>query len=98
MLTDDALRSYTVNTHHLLQLLSLTTIFEFDGLSNCIPAFSCHLGSRELQITLLMLWQPRSVVDVKCLVHGIKAFSLFNDHRVVFFLQKIAAARHCGHF
>lgn len=29
--------SHMRNTHHLLQLLSLTTIFEFDGLSNYIP-------------------------------------------------------------
>lgn len=38
------------HTHHLLQLLSLTTIFEFEGLSNHIPALSRHMGSRELQI------------------------------------------------
>lgn len=42
MLTDGAPRSSMENTHHLLQLLSLTTIFEFDGLSNYIP--SLHLS------------------------------------------------------
>lgn len=42
-LTDDAPRSCTRNTHHRLQLLSLSTIFEFDGLPNYIPALSCHL-------------------------------------------------------
>lgn len=55
MLTDDAPRSYMENTQHLLQLLSLTTIFEFDGLSNYIPPLSCHRGSGGLQIKLLML-------------------------------------------
>lgn len=47
MLTDDAPRSYMENTQHLLQLLSLTTIFEFDGLSNYIPPLFCHRGSGE---------------------------------------------------
>lgn len=59
MLSDDALGSYMRNTPHLLQLLSLSTIFEFDGHSNYIPPLSCHMGPGELQIKLLMLWQPR---------------------------------------
>lgn len=41
-------------THHLLQLLSLTTIFEFDGLSNYIPPLPCQLGGfAQLQIRML---------------------------------------------
>lgn len=50
-------------THHLLQLLSLTTIFEFDGLSNYIPPLPCPPGGfAQLQIRLPMLQRPQTVV------------------------------------
>lgn len=50
-------------THHLLQLLSLTTIFEFDGLSNYIPPLPCQPGGfAQLQIRLPMLQRPQTVV------------------------------------
>lgn len=44
ILTDGAPRSSMENTHHLLQLLSLTTIFEFDGFSKYIPRLTCRRG------------------------------------------------------
>lgn len=71
MLTDDALRSSTENTHHLLQLLSLTTIFEFDELSNYIPTphptlphLSPELGGATNQAAVVatkrLLWRTKA--------------------------------------
>lgn len=50
LLNDGTLRAYNSSTLHLLQLVLLSTVFEFDGYSNNIPSLSCHSGQKELQI------------------------------------------------
>lgn len=49
-LNDGTLRAYNSSTLHRLQLVLLSTVFEFDGYSNNIPSLSCHSGQKELQI------------------------------------------------
>ncbi len=50
LLNDGTLRAYNSSTLHRLQLVWLSTVFEFDGYSNNIPSLSCHSGQKELQI------------------------------------------------
>lgn len=53
LLNDGTLRAHNSSTLHLLQLVLLSTVFEFDGYSNNIPSLSCHSGRKELQIKQL---------------------------------------------
>lgn len=65
-LSDDAPRILQESSSPLLQLLSLSTIFEFDGHPNNIPPFSCHSRPKKLQITPLCCSNRGVVVDDKC--------------------------------
>lgn len=50
LLNDGTLRAHNSSTLHLLQLVLLSTVFEFDGYSNNIPSLSCHSGRKAQQI------------------------------------------------
>lgn len=91
MLTDGAPRSGKENTHHLLQLLSLTTIFEFDGLSNYIPPPPPHLSPELREATNQAAdtaKRLKTVVSSKCLLYKTRKPPFLLNNHLDFLLKK----------